>query len=88
MTYVPGMAGIAHYFRRRRAVALGIAASGSGVGATVHPIMLNSLFHGRAGFRTGVRASAGLNTGLFVIALVEKVVPSGLSKSSSEGRPM
>ncbi|KAF5383077.1 hypothetical protein D9615_004876 [Tricholomella constricta] len=70
VTYVPGLAVIAHYFQRRRALAMGIATSGSAVGAAVHPIMLNQLFHGRVGFHAGVRASAGMNLGLIVIALL------------------
>lgn len=49
---------------------MGIAASGSSVGGIIHPIMLNHLFHGSAGFHVGVRASAGLNLGLMAIALL------------------
>lgn len=32
--------------------------------------MLNKLFHGSTGFHNGVRASAGLNLGLFIIAIL------------------
>lgn len=70
LTYVPSIAVIAHYFQRRRPLAMGIASSGSALGAAIHPIMLNKLFHGSVGFRNGVRASAGLNLGLLVIALL------------------
>ncbi|GLB39004.1 putative major facilitator superfamily protein [Lyophyllum shimeji] len=49
---------------------MGISSSGSALGAAIHPIMLNKLFHGRVGFRNGVRASAGLNLGLLAIALL------------------
>src|ERR1700733_5211210 len=69
MTYIPSISIISHYFRRRRTLALGIAASGSSLGGTLHPIMLNRLFHGPIGFKGGVRASAALNFGLLVIAL-------------------
>ncbi|KAF8624652.1 hypothetical protein AX17_006983 [Amanita inopinata Kibby_2008] len=69
MLYIPSLAIISHYFRRRRAFVMGISASGSAVGGTIHPIMLNQLFHGRAGFRNGVRASAALNFGLLIIAM-------------------
>ncbi|KAF8646651.1 hypothetical protein AX16_007149 [Volvariella volvacea WC 439] len=68
-TYIPGLGIVSHYFKRRRALALGIAASGSAVGGTLHPIMLNQWFHGSLGFHNGVRASAGFNAGLLVIAL-------------------
>jgi hypothetical protein len=49
---------------------MGIAASGSSVGGIIHPIMLNHLFHGPAGFHVGVRASAGLNLGLMAIGVL------------------
>ncbi|KAG6906062.1 hypothetical protein DXG01_016064 [Tephrocybe rancida] len=52
------------------ALAMGIAVSGSGVGGAVHSIMLNQLFHGRVGFRNGVRASAGMVGALLVIAIL------------------
>ncbi|KAG6907710.1 hypothetical protein DXG01_007728 [Tephrocybe rancida] len=52
------------------ALAMGIAASGCGVGGAVHSIMLNQLFHGHVGFRNGVRASAGMLGGLLVIAIL------------------
>jgi hypothetical protein len=44
-----------------------IVASGSSLGAVVHPLMLNNTFH-RLGFATAVRASAGLVGGLLLIA--------------------
>jgi len=37
-------------------------------GGTLHPILLNKLFHGPVGFHNGVRISAGLNTFLLIIA--------------------
>lgn len=46
------------------------AFQGSAVGGALHPIMLNAWFHGSVGFHKGVRASAGLNLGLLVIALL------------------
>ncbi|GLB39677.1 putative major facilitator superfamily protein [Lyophyllum shimeji] len=70
ITYVPSVSLLAHYFQRRRALAMGIAVSGSGVGGAVHPIMLNALFHGPVGFHNGVRASAGLLGGLLFIAIL------------------
>jgi MCP family monocarboxylic acid transporter-like MFS transporter 10 len=69
MTYVPSMSIVSHYFKHRRTLALGIAASGSSLGGMLHPIMLNRLFHGSVGFHNGVRASAGLNLALLVIAI-------------------
>ncbi|KAF9460383.1 major facilitator superfamily domain-containing protein [Collybia nuda] len=70
ISYVPSYGLLAHYFKRRRATAMGIAASGSAIGGAVHPIMLNQLFHGRVGFHAGVRASAGLLAGLLTISFL------------------
>ncbi|KAF8065016.1 major facilitator superfamily domain-containing protein [Lyophyllum atratum] len=69
MTYVPCMAVISQYFHRHRAVAMGIATTGSAIGGAVHPIMLNKLFYSTTGFHAGIRASACLCLGLFVIAI-------------------
>ncbi|KAJ6456799.1 MFS general substrate transporter [Mycena vitilis] len=65
--YVPTVAVVSHYFSRRRALAMSIVASGSSLGAVVHPIMLNNTLR-RLGFATAVRASGGLIGGLLVIA--------------------
>ncbi|KAJ6551939.1 MFS general substrate transporter [Mycena capillaripes] len=68
MTYVPCVAVISHHFQKRRALAMTIVASGSSLGAVVHPIMLNRLLHSHVGFGNAVRASAGLISGLLLIA--------------------
>ncbi|KAI0033250.1 major facilitator superfamily domain-containing protein [Vararia minispora EC-137] len=68
--YVPSIAICTHYFHRRRALAMGIAASGTALGAMLHPIMLNNLIHGKTGFANGVRASGGLIAGCFVIGIL------------------
>ncbi|KAI0309091.1 MFS general substrate transporter [Amylostereum chailletii] len=68
--YVPSIAIVSHYFQRRRALAMGIASSGSSLGALLHPIMLNNLFHGSVGFANGIRASAGLITATLVLPLL------------------
>lgn len=46
---------------------MSIVAAGSSLGAIIHPIMLNNLFI-RIGFHNAVLASAGMNTGLLIIA--------------------
>lgn len=68
MTYIPSLGVISHYFQRRRALVMGIAASGSSLGGVIHPIMLNKLFHGPSGFQKGVRYSAAMNLILLFIA--------------------
>ncbi|KAF1820515.1 MFS general substrate transporter, partial [Dissoconium aciculare CBS 342.82] len=55
------------YFVRRRALALGLAASGSGVGGIVYPLVFRSLLP-RFGFAWSVRAVA-------MVALVTLVIP-------------
>ncbi|KAK7050715.1 MFS general substrate transporter [Favolaschia claudopus] len=62
----PSIAVLSHYFRRRRALAMTIAASGSSLGATVHPIMLNNTFD-KLGFGNAVRASAGMISALLLV---------------------
>jgi MFS family permease len=77
MTYVPCVAVLSHHFKKRRALAMTIAASGSSLGAVVHPIMLNNTLHSKLGFAGAVRASAGLVSGLLLIAccLVRSSLP-------------
>lgn len=68
MVYVPSLAIVSHHFQRRRSLVMMIVASGSSLGSVVHPIMLNNTINGRLGFTNGVRASAGLISGLLLIA--------------------
>ncbi|KAG1754141.1 major facilitator superfamily domain-containing protein [Suillus lakei] len=68
LMYVPSIAVVSHYFRRRRTLAMTFVASGSSLGAVIHPIMLNNLLNGRLGFGNGVRASAGFVSVLLLIA--------------------
>ncbi|KAG2359611.1 MFS general substrate transporter [Suillus spraguei] len=68
LLFVPSAAIISHHFRRKRTVVLTFVAAGSSLGATIHPIMLNYLLNGPLGFANGVRASAGLISGLLLIA--------------------
>ncbi|KAF7348859.1 hypothetical protein MVEN_01406000 [Mycena venus] len=65
--YIPSIAIVSHYFQKRRALAMTIVASGSSLGAVIHPIMLNNTFHS-LGFANAVRASAGLVSGLLLIS--------------------
>ncbi|KAG1731102.1 major facilitator superfamily domain-containing protein [Suillus paluster] len=68
LMFVPSTAVIAHYFRRKRTLVLTFVASGSSLGATIHPIMLNNLLSGPLGFANAIRASAGLVSALLLIA--------------------
>ncbi|KAG2120295.1 major facilitator superfamily domain-containing protein [Suillus cothurnatus] len=68
LVYVPSIAVVSHHFRRRRTLAMTFVASGSSLGAVIHPIMLNNLLNGRLGFGNGVRTSAGFVSVLLLIA--------------------
>lgn len=68
LVYTPTLAIGSHYFRRHRALSIGFVVSGAGLGAVLHPIMLNHLFSGPSSFARGVRISAALNSSLLIIA--------------------
>ncbi|OAX31165.1 MFS general substrate transporter [Rhizopogon vinicolor AM-OR11-026] len=68
LLYIPSLAVISHHFRWKRTLAMSLVASGSSLGSIIFPIMLNNLLNSPAGFANGVRASAGLVSGLLVIA--------------------
>ena len=65
---MPSVAVISHWFHKRRVLAMAIVASGSSVGAVVHPIMLNNTLNSSLGFGNSVRASAGLIAGMLLLA--------------------
>jgi predicted MFS family arabinose efflux permease len=55
--FIPGVAVVSTWFKRRRAFALGIVASGSSVGAVIYPITLEKLIP-QIGFAWSVRTIA------------------------------
>lgn len=67
MIYVPSVAILSHYFRRRRNLVMTIVAAGSSLGAVVHPIMLNNTIP-KIGFAKATRANAGLVSGLLLVS--------------------
>ncbi|KDR76989.1 hypothetical protein GALMADRAFT_66206 [Galerina marginata CBS 339.88] len=88
MMYIPALGVVSHYFQKRRALAIGLATSGSAFGGAIHPILLNTWFHGSLGFHSGVRASAGFTGGLLVICLIlmKPKYPPNRTKASSTFR--
>lgn len=67
--YTPSISVIGHYFNGRRALAMGIASSGSSLGGVIFPIMLTRLlFHTNVGFGWAVRILGFLVLGMAVIA--------------------
>ncbi|EJD54743.1 MFS general substrate transporter [Auricularia subglabra TFB-10046 SS5] len=77
LVFLPTAAVISHHFQRRRALAVGIAYSGSSAGGVALPIMMNKLLHSHLSFGNAVRAFAGLLAGCLVIgnALVRTRLP-------------
>lgn len=71
IAYIPCLAVVAQHFHspHKRALAMGIVASGSSLGGILHPIMLNNFFNGSLGFGGGVRVSASMMAGMQLIAL-------------------
>ncbi|EIN09537.1 MFS general substrate transporter [Punctularia strigosozonata HHB-11173 SS5] len=67
---VPSISIIAHYFRKRRALASGLVFSGTSLGGVIWPIMTNRLLLGSTGFAWGVRASAFLCLGVLSFAVL------------------
>ncbi|GAB7355508.1 hypothetical protein MBLNU459_g5997t1 [Dothideomycetes sp. NU459] len=75
LAYAPAIAIIGQYFHKKRALAMGIASSGSSLGGVIFPIMLNRLFnHSSVGFGWAVRITGFLILALALIA-VATVVP-------------
>ncbi|KAF9485187.1 MFS general substrate transporter [Pholiota conissans] len=87
MLYVPSIAIISQYFHKKRTLAMTFVASGSSLGAVIHPIMLNNLFTSHLGFQGSVRASAGLVTGVLVVACI-LLRPRFIPKSNVPKPPM
>ena len=82
--YVPALTIQAHHWKKRRALAMGIAISGGSWGGIIYPIMLNQLVHGSVGFAWGVRAVALVTLALLVIAnlcMKPRFMPSTREKS-------
>lgn len=67
MLFTPGLALMGHYFRRRRALALGFVAAGSSVGGVVFPIVVQRLIP-RIGFPWAVRTLAFISLGCLAFA--------------------
>ena len=70
MMYIPSVAVLSLYFKKKRALAMTLAAAGSFCGGLVNPIMLNYLFSSRLGFAGTIRASAGLTTFILLMACI------------------
>ena len=70
-----------HWFRRKRAAAVGIVVAGSSIGGILFPIMLSNLF-ATIGFAWAVRAMALLMLGLqgLAIPLIKERLPPSTNR--------
>jgi len=59
--FLPAMAVVGHHFQKRRALAMGLAVTGSSTGGIIFPILINNVIKER-GYQWGVRAA-----GFFVL---------------------
>ncbi|KAF8963174.1 MFS general substrate transporter [Flammula alnicola] len=66
LTFVPSASIAVHHFKRRRALATGMALSGGAMGSVVFPIMINHLIPS-VGFAKAVRYSACIVLGCLVL---------------------
>ncbi|KAJ6523323.1 hypothetical protein B0H19DRAFT_972898, partial [Mycena capillaripes] len=67
--FVPRVAVVSYYIQKRCArYGHCYASTGSAFGAVIHPIMLNNTLRSHLGFGDAIRASAGLVSGLLLIA--------------------
>ncbi|ROW17074.1 hypothetical protein VPNG_01291 [Cytospora leucostoma] len=72
--FVPGLVAASQYFKTKRALAVGIVASGSSVGGVIFPIFLDKLFN-KVGFGATIRWTALMVGVLLVIANLLVVPP-------------
>ncbi|KAF7305428.1 MFS general substrate transporter [Mycena chlorophos] len=93
LTYVPALALVSQYFRRRRALAMTLTQAGIPLGAIVHPILLNNLLPSpgmvhRLSFAAATRVSAALMTALLLLGcLLARPRPGMISVKTQSPSP-
>ncbi|KZS92142.1 MFS general substrate transporter [Sistotremastrum niveocremeum HHB9708] len=87
LTWAPSMAAAGAHFRRRRALAMGIVCSGSGISGLVQTIMINQLLNSSIGFPNATRITASMNTALLIVANFLMTMPSGSNMKRTELPP-
>ncbi|WQF87083.1 Putative major facilitator superfamily, MFS transporter superfamily [Colletotrichum destructivum] len=85
--YIPSVAIIPQWFARRRALATGVVATGSGLGGVVYPLIIQGLLP-RVGFpwATRVIAFISLATNAFAFAVLRERKPGGLGTEMQRRR--
>jgi len=66
--FLPALSVLSHHFARKRALAMGIATSGSSTGGVVFPILINKMIQ-KYGFPWATRIAAFICLGLMTISL-------------------
>ena len=66
--FLPALSVLSHHFARKRALAMGIATSGSSAGGVVFPILINKMIE-KYGFQWATRIAAFVCLGLMSISL-------------------
>lgn len=69
LLFTPGLALMGHYFRRKRALAIGFVAAGSSIGGVIFPIALQRLIP-RIGFGWAVRVMAFIALGCLTFSCI------------------
>ncbi|MCJ1381497.1 hypothetical protein MMC17_004608 [Xylographa soralifera] len=82
--FVPGFVTTGQYFKRKRALALGVAAVGSSIGGTIFPIFFARLFN-QIGFASTIRWTA-LMAGILLTIAIPLVTPLNKPKGWAKGR--
>jgi len=87
LVYLPSISIISQYFSKRRALAIGIALTGSSGGGIVFPFMLNNLI-GTHGFARAVQYQGYLALGFLIISnLLMRPRPVLQKQDSTESDP-
>ncbi|PCH38983.1 MFS general substrate transporter [Wolfiporia cocos MD-104 SS10] len=78
LIYMPTFGIVSQHFKQRRALAIGIVASGSSLGTVVFSIALNYLLNGSLGFGWSIRVTSFMSVGLLALGniLIVKPVPA------------
>ncbi|KAG0704162.1 hypothetical protein DFH29DRAFT_393802, partial [Suillus ampliporus] len=83
LTYAPSIAVISHHFAKRRTLMVSLVTSGTPLGSTIHPTMLNRLLNDTVGCTRGVRASAGFVSALLLISCLSMRTRERLAPAAS-----
>ncbi|KAF7373541.1 MFS monocarboxylate transporter [Mycena sanguinolenta] len=84
LVFGPSMTMVSEHFHTRRALAMGIVAAASPVGAIVFTIVLNHLFHSSIGFTWGIRIMGFMSLGCFVIGNALICTPRKAQRQTNE----